>query len=74
MRFDYQFALQNIYTNAEISHPPFDIHKSKLEVVERHFIKSNKTYNCLVFSIKLNNNYEKFFFKKEKQFLDTNAY
>jgi len=36
--------------------PPFDIHKSKLVIVERHFVKVGKTYNNLVFSDNLNNN------------------
>jgi len=35
-------------TNAKISCSPFDIHKSKIVVVEWQFAKARKTYNCLI--------------------------
>jgi hypothetical protein len=56
MCFDYQLAFKNLIINAKITCPPFDIHKSKLVVVEWHFAKDGKTYNYLVFSIKPSSN------------------
>jgi hypothetical protein len=56
MSFGYQLTLENLITNANTSCPPFDIHKSKLVVIECHFVKVGKTYYCLVFSTKPSNN------------------
>jgi hypothetical protein len=56
-------------TNAKISSPPFDIHKSKLVIVKWHSIKVGKTSNSLVFSTKLgSNSWEKLFFGNKKNF------
>ncbi len=56
MCFGYQSSLKKLITNAKISWPTFDIHKSKLVVTEWHSTKVGKTYNCLVFSTNLSNN------------------
>lgn len=47
--FGYQLAFKKLITYGKISHPPFDINKSKLVVAKLHSIKVGKTYNCLVF-------------------------
>jgi hypothetical protein len=74
MWFGYQLAFKKSIINAKITYPPFDIHKSKLVVIEWHFAKDGKTYNYLVFSIKPINNSWKYSFWKEKQVFNTNAY
>ncbi len=56
MCFGNQLALKKVIANAQISCPPFDIHKSKLVIVEWHYVKVDKTYNCLIFSTKLGSN------------------
>jgi hypothetical protein len=56
MSFGYQLALEKLITDANTSCSPFDIHKSKLVVIEWHFAKASKTYYCLVFSTKPSNN------------------
>jgi len=52
-----------LITNAKISHSPFDIYKSKFIVTKWHYATNiNKTYNCLIVSIKLNiNSWKKYF-------------
>ncbi len=54
--FGYQSSFKKLITNVKISCPTFDIHKSKLAVVEWLSIKTSKTYNCLVFSTNVGNN------------------
>jgi len=39
MCFGYQLAFKKVITNAQISCPPFDIHKSKLVITEWHYVK-----------------------------------
>ncbi len=56
MCFGYQLAFKKVITNAQISCPPFDIHKSKLVIAKWHYVKMDKKYNCLVFSTKLGSN------------------
>jgi hypothetical protein len=56
MCFGYQLTLKKVITNAQISCPPVDIHKSKLVIAEWHYVKVDKTYNCLVFSTKMGSN------------------
>ncbi len=57
----------------KISCLAFDIHISKLAIVEWHFIKVGKTYNCLVFSINLNSISLKFCILKGKTILGHNC-
>jgi hypothetical protein len=66
MCFGYQSTLKNLNMNAKISCPPFDIHKSKLAVIEWHSIKSSKIYNCSVFFTKLGRNLWKNCFLERK--------
>jgi hypothetical protein len=65
--FGCQLAFKKLITYGKISHPPFDINKSKLVTAKWHSIRVGKTYNCLVFM-------KRTFFQKEKLVLDTNAY
>jgi hypothetical protein len=66
MHFHYELNLKNLITNAKTSCPPFEIHKSKLAVVEWHYVKVSKTYNCLVFPLNQKNIHEKFIFQEGK--------
>jgi hypothetical protein len=45
MCFCYQLAFKKSIINVNITCPPFNIHKSKLVVIEWHFAKDAKTYN-----------------------------
>ncbi len=47
--FGYQSTLKKLITMANMSWTPFDIQRSKL-VAKLNFAKTNKTYNCLIFS------------------------
>jgi hypothetical protein len=47
--FGLPIASQKVYNK------PFDIHKSKLALVEIKFINFGKTYTCFIFSTKLSN-------------------
>jgi hypothetical protein len=40
--FGYQSPFKNLFTRANMSCTPFDIQRSKLDVVELHFAKVNK--------------------------------
>jgi hypothetical protein len=41
-RFSYQSPFKNLFTRANMSCTPFDIQRSKLDVVELHFAKVSK--------------------------------
>jgi len=60
MCFGYRSTPEKLFTNAKISCPPFNIHKSKLVVAKWHFAKASKTYNCLVFALNWAIFHEKF--------------
>jgi hypothetical protein len=66
MCFGYQSTARKFMTNAKISCPHFNIHKSKLIVVEWHYVKTSKTYNYLIFSTEQDNNSFKFYFLEGK--------
>jgi len=53
----------------KISCLAFDIHISKLAIIEWHSTKASKTYNCLVFSINQNINSLKNYFLEGKTIL-----
>jgi hypothetical protein len=40
--FSYQSPFKNLFTRANMSCTPFDIQRSKLDVVELHFAKVSK--------------------------------
>jgi len=54
--FGYYSSPKKLIISTKISCPTFNIHKSKFDVVEWHYIKVGKTYNCFVFPINLDNN------------------
>ncbi len=49
MCFGYQLAFKKVITNAQISCPPFDIHKSKLVIAKWHYVKMDKKIQLFSF-------------------------
>jgi hypothetical protein len=62
MCFGFRSTPKKLITNAKISCPPFNIHKTKHVVVEWHSIKVGKTYNYLVFPTNFGNNSQFYLF------------
>jgi hypothetical protein len=67
MCFGCQLAPKKLITNAKISCPPFDIHKSKLVIAKWNFIKVGKTYYYFSFPIKpINNSWKNYVLEGKK--------
>jgi hypothetical protein len=66
MCFGCQLNPKNLITNAKMSCPPFEIHKSKLAIVKWHYIKVTITYNCLAFPLNQAKIHEKIVFQEGK--------
>jgi hypothetical protein len=73
MCFGFQSTPKKLITNAKISCPPFNIHKTKHVVVEWHSIKVGKTYNYLVFPTNFGNNSRFYLFIDGNTIIGMNA-